>query len=129
MKFPTCFTLSEVLGLWDAAAILGWDTSFDAVWPARRAGDDAGVVDADVADRPRGDGHEPGVLVPIGVGEDDGGVFKHGWALYQGDFRLRKFFVFFSRKNVLSAQLIPRNSKEVIWVRTAIKRSSLFLVF
>ena len=112
MKFPT-FVLSKVLDLWSDAAVLGRCTSFGAFWRARRVEEDAGVVDAGGVDRPRGDGHEPGVLVPVGageVGEDDGGGFGHGWALFQGDFDLGKFFVFFSRKNVFSAQLIPRNS-------------------
>ena len=110
MKFPTCFVLSEVLALWGDAAAPGSSSSFGAVFCALHGGDGAGVVDADEVDRPRGDGHEPGVPVPIGVGEDDGVGFRHGWALFQGDFDLEKFFVFFSRKNVLTAQLIPRNS-------------------
>ena len=54
-----------------------------------------------------------GVPVPIEVGEVDGDGFGHGWALFQGDFDLEKFFVFFSRKNVLTAQLIPRNSHKL----------------
>ena len=58
---------------------------------ARRLEEDAGAVDAGGVDRPRGDGHEPGVLVPIGVGEDDGVGLKHGWALFQGDFDLGNF--------------------------------------
>ena len=73
MKFPTCFTLSTlVLALWGAAAIPGSSSSFGAVFCALHDGGDAGVADAGEVDRPRGDGHEPGVLVPIEVGGDDG---------------------------------------------------------
>ena len=117
MKFPTCFALSNsILGLRDAAAFLGCCSSFDALSRARRADGDAGAADAGGVDRPRGDGHEPGDPVPIGVGEDDGVGFRHGWALFQGDFDLEKFFVFFSRKNVLTAQLIPRNSQFSLYI-------------
>ena len=90
MKFPTCFALSNlVLALWDAAADPGSRTLFDAVWRARRAGGDAGVVDGGGRGRVRGDGHGPGVPVPadpVDPGEDDGHGFGHGLALILGDF-------------------------------------------
>ena len=105
MKFPTCFALSNsILGLRDAAAVLGCCSSFDALSRARRVDGDAGAADAGGVDRPRGDGHEPGVLVPVDPREDDGHGFRHELALFQGDFGLRKNrFSFRRQKRVFSA--------------------------
>ena len=63
MKFPTCLALSRVLALRDAAAVPSSRTLFDAIRRAQRVAGDAGVVDVDGVDRPRGDGRKPGVLV------------------------------------------------------------------
>ena len=77
---------------------------FDAFRRARRVAGDAGVADDAEVHRPWGDGHEPGVLVPIGAGEDDGVGFRSGLALFQGDFDLGKFSRFLqSQKRVFSA--------------------------
>ena len=79
---------------------------FDAVLRAQRADG----VDDDGRGHVRGEVHEPGVPVPIDPGKDDDDGLEVRLALVEGDFRLRKIFVFSVGKNVCLAQLFPQNS-------------------